>query len=69
LFKDGVTAGPVPLRKHVPEAPAALERVVAEALAREPGERFRSAAAFARALENARGEASLARPRARGVAR
>jgi serine/threonine protein kinase len=47
---------PAPSMKR-PEVPAALDRLVARALARDPGARYASAAAFAEEAEAARGSA------------
>src|SRR5262249_21251316 len=41
---------PVPLRSRRPELPAALEKVVQRALAREPNQRFPDVKAFRQAL-------------------
>lgn len=41
---------PVPLRAHRPDAPEALERILARALAKKPGDRWKSASAMASAL-------------------
>ena len=42
---------PQPLRRRVPEVPAALDEAVSRALAKDPRARFPNIAAFARALE------------------
>jgi len=44
---------PMPLSKHLPEAPAALVAFVAKALARDPAQRFATADAMNTALANA----------------
>jgi serine/threonine-protein kinase len=41
---------PVPLRAHRPDAPEGLERVLRKALEKQPGDRWKSAAAMAEAL-------------------
>jgi hypothetical protein len=57
-----------PLRSARPDLPEALERVVMRALAKAPADRFRSAAAFAAALREARAApaAVVAAPSAHG---
>ncbi len=42
---------PPPVSQHVPDLPAALDRVVMQALAKDPDARFQTARAFATALE------------------
>jgi hypothetical protein len=44
---------PAPLRKHVPDAPEQLEKVLARMLAKDPVERFPTVADCARSLEQA----------------
>ncbi|HEY6853644.1 MAG TPA: protein kinase [Gemmatimonadales bacterium] len=46
-----VSATPTPLRALRPEAPVHVERTLARALAKDPGERFPSAGAFVAALQ------------------
>jgi eukaryotic-like serine/threonine-protein kinase len=46
-----VTEAPAPLRALRPEVPPAVERALARALAKNPGDRFVSAAAFVAALQ------------------
>ena len=53
-----ISETPPPLRAARPDAPPAIERALARALAQEPGERFPSVAEFTAALED---EAALTR--------
>lgn len=50
-----LTDDPIPLREKRPDAPEALEAVLARALARDPAARFPDLIAFAAALEGAAG--------------
>ena len=62
LFKI-VHDDPEPLRAHVPDVPASLERVVLRALQKSPPDRFSSCEEFARAFaDSARGLSGLAPP-------
>ena len=62
LFKI-VHDDPEPLRAHVPDVPASLERVVLRALQKSPQDRFSSCEEFARAFaDSARGLSGLAPP-------
>jgi serine/threonine-protein kinase len=45
------TETPKPLRQVCPELPATLERVVTQAMSRDPGQRFQNLEVFARSLE------------------
>jgi eukaryotic-like serine/threonine-protein kinase len=58
-----VIAPPPPLRSRRSEVPESVERVLAKALAKEPGERYATAAEFTGALEAA---GSTARPQTGG---
>jgi TolB-like protein/tRNA A-37 threonylcarbamoyl transferase component Bud32/Flp pilus assembly protein TadD len=58
-----VVAPPPPLRSRHPEIPEPVEQVLARALAKEPGDRFSTAAEFASALEAA---GTAERPRESG---
>jgi serine/threonine-protein kinase len=49
---------PPPLLQHVPEAPRALEKVLAKALAKDPDERYQTMPELASALEAAVGRAA-----------
>ena len=51
LFRQILLENPVPLRSRRPELPAGLEAVVQRGLARQPGDRYADANAFARALQ------------------
>ncbi len=78
---DGVTSGEilsalehgrkVPLRRHDPGAPPALEAVLAQALERDPARRYRDAAAFAADLRAAMDAGTVAarRPMPRAARR
>jgi serine/threonine-protein kinase len=59
-----VTEVPRPLRALRPDAPARVERVLARALAKDPADRFPSAAEFVAALEDARPGAAAEPPAA-----
>jgi serine/threonine-protein kinase len=50
LFLATLNQAPVPLRAVAPEAPEALERIIARCLLRAPEARYRSAADLAHAL-------------------
>lgn len=53
VFYAAMNLDPVPARERRPELPPELERVVMKAIAREPGERYPTAKAFAEALRAA----------------
>jgi TolB-like protein/Tfp pilus assembly protein PilF len=57
-----VTEAPRPIRALRPDAPAALERALARALAKDPRERFPSVAEFVAALEAESAEGPARRP-------
>ena len=44
------TADPTPVTQHRPDLPPAIDRMIARALAKDPGDRYADAAALARAL-------------------
>jgi serine/threonine protein kinase len=59
---------PIPgLKEFVPEIPEALDRAVMKALARDPDERYATAAEMAEALEQAGGSVGIASARAVGA--
>src|ERR1700694_4823350 len=60
LINQHVHVAPVPLRQICPELPAAVERVVLRALAKDPQQRFVSMQAYAYALERASRENTIA---------
>jgi serine/threonine protein kinase len=59
---------PEPLRKHLPDAPEALEAVLARALAKDPAERYGSTVELASALKSTLEAStnSVSRPRSEG---
>jgi predicted ATPase/serine/threonine protein kinase/DNA-binding CsgD family transcriptional regulator len=63
IFSQHLTAPPPPLYPNVPTISPAIERVVLQALAKDPKERFASVQAFARALEEADSPESPGRTR------
>ncbi|MCC6521551.1 MAG: serine/threonine protein kinase [Polyangiaceae bacterium] len=62
LLQQHVHAAPPPLRSLRPDAPAALEALVARALAKRPADRPPSAAAFGAALRAIQAELGAPRP-------
>src|ERR1700733_3040907 len=62
LLYQVVHEAPSPLAKTTPGLPAGLEDVLRVALAKKPGERFASVAAFARAFEGATTETGTTLP-------
>ena len=51
LARLHLTATPVLLREYIPDAPVALEQILAKVLAKEPSRRYRTADQFGRVLE------------------
>ena len=69
LFSQRSAATAPPVRLSRPTTPAALESVVARALARDPADRYDTAAAFGSALEDAARPTSGSRAAARATRR
>lgn len=67
VMAQHLTASPRPLRAPEEQVPTSVVRAVARSMAKDPGDRYPTAAAFARALEPSP-ETSATGPRARTIA-